>query len=105
MFESSVATLDGVASAMVEAFPGGGTDRDVANQADGTILETLADVDDVAEWVMLGFGVGALIGRIGDVFGKNDRRATIEAGLRTDPLVALAFGVEAIGGEGIAIGT
>ena len=53
VLESSVATLDGVASAMVEAFPGGGTDRDVANQTDGLVLEPLADVDDVAEWMVL----------------------------------------------------
>ena len=75
VFESSVATLDGVASAMVEAFPGGRTDRDVANQADGTILETLAEVDDVAEWVVLGFGVGALIGWIRRRLGQERRES------------------------------
>ena len=37
-----MATLDGVASAMVEALPLGGSYRHVAYQADGTIGEALA---------------------------------------------------------------
>jgi hypothetical protein len=99
-----VAALDSVASAVVEAFPGRSADRDVAYQTDGTIIEALADVDDLAVRSVVRLNVRALIRRIGDIFHSKDGRAAIEAGLSAEPLVALAFGVEAIGGEGKPIG-
>ncbi len=96
--------LDGIASAVVETFPGGSANRNITNEANGFVLEALADVDDVAVWSKVRFDVGALVRRIGDTFSSNDRRITIETGLSAEPLVALAFEVKAIGSEGKAIG-
>jgi len=99
-----IAPFDGIASAVVETFPGRSANRNVTNEANGFVLEALADVDDVAVWSKVRFDVGALVRRIGDTFNRNDRRITIEASLSAEPLVAVAFGVKAIGSEGKAIG-
>ena len=46
-FEGGVASLGGVAGAMVDAFPGWGAHGDVSHQADGVVLEALAYVDEL----------------------------------------------------------
>lgn len=58
-FKGGVAPLRGIAGAVIEAFPGRGTGRDVPYQVEGAIpLEALADVDELAAgqvqmWVLV----------------------------------------------------
>jgi hypothetical protein len=89
---------------VVETFPGRSANRNVAYETNRLVLEALADVNDLAVRSVVRFDVRALGRRISDTFHSNDRRASIETGLSAEPLVALTFGVKAIGGEGKAIG-
>ena len=98
-FEGGVATLGGVAGAVVDTFPGRGAHGDVSHQADGAIFEALAHVDELA--VRTG-GVGALVRGVGSLFDKGDRGGTVAAGVEAGPFVTLAVEVEAVGFEGIA---
>jgi len=101
-FEGGVATLGGVASAVVDAFPGWGVHRDVSHQADGAILKALVYVDELA--VRTG-EVGALVRRVSSPLDRGDGGSTVATGLEAGPLVTLAVEVEAVGLEGIAEGT
>ncbi len=103
-FKVGIAALDSVASAVVEAFPGRSADRNVTYETNGFILKSLTDVDDLAVRSVVRLNVRALDRRISDTRDSKDGRATIDTGLGAEPLVALAFGVEAIGGEGKSIG-
>lgn len=89
---------------MVDTLPGGCAHRDVAREAYRTVLETLADVDDLAVGLRVGMGVWALQWRVGDILDDDKRVLAVETGLPTELFVALALRVEAIGGEGVAIG-
>ena len=101
-FEGGVATLGGVASAVVDAFPGWSAHGDVPYQADGAILEALLQVDELA--VRTG-EVGALVRRAGSSFDGSDGGSAVAAGVEAGPLVTLAVEVEAVGFEGVAEGT
>jgi hypothetical protein len=102
--EGGISSLDGVASAVVEASPGPGAHGDVPHQSDGVILETLADVDDLAIGVVR-VQVGAFFGRVGRAFDVNERGSTVAAGVSAEPFVSSAVEVEAVSLEGVAIGT
>jgi hypothetical protein len=89
---------------VVGSFPGGRTDRDVTDEADGVIgLEAFLDVDDLAV-VVIGSEVGTLIGGSGEFWDADERIDAAGAGLSTEPLVALTVEVETISGEGVAEG-
>jgi len=47
-FESGIAAFDALRRARIEAFPGGTAHGDIPDQADGSIGEALAHVDDPA---------------------------------------------------------
>jgi len=104
-FEGSVASFDGIAGAVVDTLPGRSAHRDVPHETSRAVLEALADVDDLAMRVVFMVGVKALVRGIGDAFHRDDGCTSIEAGLAAEPLVTLAVGVEAVGGEGIAMRT
>jgi hypothetical protein len=60
VFEGRIATLGGIAGAMVKAFPGRRTDSDVADEATGCIIwEAEADIEDLS---IVGFEMGTLGG-------------------------------------------
>ena len=98
-FEGGVASLGGVAGAVVDAFPGWGADGDVSHQAAGVVFETLAHVDELA--VRTG-EVRALIRRIGSSFDGGEGMGLAAAGVEAGPLVTPSVEVEAVGFEGIA---
>lgn len=100
-FEGGIASLGGVAGAVVEAFPGWGAHGDVSHQADGVILEALSQVDELTVGMV---EVGTLIGRIGSPCDGNDGGSVVGASVEAGPLVTLAVEVEAVGLEGIAEG-
>jgi hypothetical protein len=90
---------------MVEELPSGSADRDIAHQADRAINgEAFGDIDDLAVRVIM-FEIGTLIRRARDMWQGNDRFRAVETSATTDPLVAAAVEVEAIGSEAIAEGT
>jgi hypothetical protein len=78
---------------MVEAFPGGRAEGDVAHEADGAVIEAFADIDD-ATVRMVQAKVGALDRRVVSVFQANDGRSAIEAGVIAEPFVRQAVEVE-----------
>jgi hypothetical protein len=101
-FDGSIAALDGVAGTMIESLPGRRADGEVADQADGIIAEALANVEDAPVGVI--FRLVGTIGRgIGDVGQAYARLNGLQTSLRTDPLEALSFSIEAVGRESIAV--
>jgi hypothetical protein len=100
VFDGGVTTFDGVTGAMVKSFPGGGTNGQVTDEADGAVGEALADVADAAEGLLRGLE-GTFGGRIGDVGQADPGWEALETSLSAEPLEALPFFVEAIGGESI----
>ena len=103
-FEVSVTVLGGIASPVVEAIPSRRTDREVAGQADGTVIEGFCDIEDLAVRMVLTL-VGTRVRGIGDLIELYNWVDTLETGLTAEPLVAMPVRVKAIGREGIAVGT
>jgi hypothetical protein len=94
--------LDGIASAVVELLPSGSADRNIAHQTDRAINgEAFGDIDDVAVRAII-FEIGTLIRRARDIWQGNDRFSAVATSATTDPLVAAAVEVEAVGSEAIA---
>jgi len=102
-FEGGIAAFRGIACAVVEAFPGRSADGEVTHQADGAVGEALTDVDNASMRVVGGL-IGALDRWVGDAVEGDLGGCAMQAGVLADPLVAMAGGIEAIGGEGIAKG-
>ena len=103
--EGGVASFDGVASAVVESFPGGRAHREVTYQAEGVIgREAFGDVDDAAVGGVVGTAIGTLLGWIADVFEGSHRLGFVAASLETRPLMAVALGIMAVGSVGVAVG-
>jgi hypothetical protein len=99
-----VAALGGVASAVVEPFPGWRADGDVANEATGSVvLEGEPDVENLAV-----DGVGVEMRTLGgmkwEVFDGDHGLATVLTSATAEPLVAAFLEVEAVGGEGVTEG-
>ena len=114
VLKSRVAAFDSIASAMVELLPSGSADREIAHQALGPQApglradraidgEAFGDIDDLAVRAII-FEIGTLIRRARDIWQGNDRFSAVETNATTDPLVASAVEVEAIGSETIAEG-
>jgi hypothetical protein len=100
--EGRVAPLDGIASAVVESLPSGSANRNIAHQTDRAINgEAFGDIDDVAVRAII-FEIGTLIRRARDIWQGNDRFSAVATSATTDPLVAAAVEVEAVGSEAIA---
>jgi hypothetical protein len=95
-FEGGIAAFDGIASAVIEGFPGWGTHGDIPHQADGAIGEMLGDVDDATDGVLVVL-VRALLRRVERVGQGNEGLLTLQAGFGAHPLVALAGSFESIG--------
>ena len=100
-----VAALGGVASAVVELFPGWRADGDVADEATGSVVvEREPDVENVAV-----VGVGVEVGALGEmkwqVVDGDHGLAAVLTSATTEPLVAAFLEVEAVGGEGVTEGT
>jgi len=104
VFDGGIATFGGIASTVIEAFPGGRTDGDVTHEADGVIGETFTHVDDLSVGMISGLK-GALVGWIEGTVHGGDGGEVLETSLITEPFVALAVRIEAVGGEGVAEGT
>jgi hypothetical protein len=88
---------------MVEAFPGGGEEGDIAHKADGAVGEAFADIDDATVrtvWTK----IGALVGRVIRVLQANDGRSAAATDAITEPFVPLAIEVEPVGSEGVTEG-
>jgi hypothetical protein len=103
-FEDGVAIFGGVPCAVIEAFPGRGTERDVAHQADGAVLKGFTHIDDLAEGEVR-VEIRAFFRWIGDVVQGNERSCVLETGFSTEPLVTAALGIEPVGSKGITIDT
>jgi hypothetical protein len=103
MFHSRIATFDGITGAVIELFPGGAADGQIASEPNGAIGEALADIDDLA----VGMGVsleGTFGGRVEGRIEADQGFGPVAAGLLTAPLVALTAGIKAVGGKGLAEG-
>jgi hypothetical protein len=88
---------------VVDPFPGGGAEGDVAYEANGAVSEAFADIEN-ATVRMVWAEIRALTRRVVGVFQVNGGRSAIEAGAITEPLVPLAIEVEAVGSEGVTEG-
>jgi hypothetical protein len=101
-FEGGIATFDGIAGAVIEGFPGGTAEGNVANQAGGTIGEALTDVNNPSMDMLVGL-IGAIWRGIGDLIELNMGLPALETGFVTAPFMALAIPVKAIGSQAVAI--
>jgi hypothetical protein len=88
---------------VIDTLPGGCAHRDVTHEAHRPVVETLADVDDLAVGVGIGVGERAFEGRIRGVHDEDERVFVVETPLTAEPLVSSALRVEAVGGEGVAV--
>jgi hypothetical protein len=99
--EGSIATFGGIACSVVEALPGRRTDGDIVYEADRAIGDTLAHVGDLSVG-MVGGLKRALVGWVEGTVHGGDGCDALETSLITEPFVALAGRVEAIGCESVA---
>ncbi len=104
VLEGSIAGCRSVAGSMVDPFPGAGACGQVAHQTEGAIGETFPQVEDFAIGMSRRL-VGTLVRRLEDSSQGDPGLDAVETSVTTGPLVSLAVGIEAVGGEGITEGT
>jgi len=102
-FEGGVACFDGVSCPMVSGLPGRAANGDISDKADGTIRETLPNVDD-ATMGMVGLLVRAIRGWIDNFWELDLGCGVFQTSFLANPFAASVSAVIAIGLQAVAIG-
>jgi hypothetical protein len=101
LFKGSIATFRSIARAVVEGFPHGAANQDIAHQAAGTVGKTLSNIKDETS-AAVGGKVGTSARRLGHGLKLYHRLRALGTDAVTEVLASLTFSVIAIGSEAIA---